>query len=80
MEGKSFNAGRSAVGPLSCCQLRKERSRAPLDYLHTVSPARGTNEMYFYTTRLLVFLAVTGGLAAAIVLSLSGELIARLFG
>ena len=39
----------------------------------------GTNEMY-YTTRLLVFLAVTGGLAAAIVLSLSGELIAHLFG
>jgi hypothetical protein len=35
--------------------------------------------MYFYTTRLLVFLAVTGGLAAAIVLLLSGELIARLF-
>ena len=34
----------------------------------------------YYTTRLLVFLAVTGGLAAAIVLSLSGEVIARLFG
>jgi hypothetical protein len=34
----------------------------------------------FYTTRLLVFLAVTGGLAAAIVLSLSGELITRLVG
>jgi hypothetical protein len=30
----------------------------------------------YYTTRLLVFLAVTGGLAAAIVLLLSGELIA----
>jgi len=29
---------------------------------------------------LLVFLAVTGGLAAAIGLSLSGELIAHLFG
>jgi len=27
----------------------------------------------YYTTRLLVFLAVTGGLTAAIVLSLSGE-------
>ena len=40
----------------------------------------GTNAMYFYTTKLLVFLAVTGGLAAAIVLSLSGELIAHLFG
>jgi hypothetical protein len=39
----------------------------------------GANTMYFYTTRLLVFLAVTGGLAAAIVLLLSGELIARLF-
>ena len=39
----------------------------------------GTNAMY-YTTRLLVFLAVTGGLTAAIVLSLSGELIAHLFG
>ena len=39
----------------------------------------GTNAMY-YTTRLLVFLAVTGGLAAAIVLSLSGELITRLLG
>jgi hypothetical protein len=35
--------------------------------------------MYFYTTRLLVFLAVTGGLAAAIVLSLFGELIAHVF-
>jgi len=34
----------------------------------------------FYTTRLLVFLAVTGGLTAAIVLSLSGELITHLFG
>jgi hypothetical protein len=33
----------------------------------------------YYTTGLLVFLAVTGGLAAAIVLLLSGELIARLF-
>jgi hypothetical protein len=33
----------------------------------------------YYTTRLLVFLAVTGGLAAAIVLLLSGELIARHF-
>ena len=31
-------------------------------------------------TRLLVFLAVTGGLTAAIVLSFSGELIVRLFG
>ena len=40
----------------------------------------GTNAMYFYTTRLLVFLAVTGGVAAAIVLSLSGELIAHVFG
>ena len=49
-------------------------------YLHTVSLVRGTNGMYFYTTRLLVFLAVTGGLAAAIVLSLSGELIAHVFG
>ena len=39
----------------------------------------GTNAMYFYTTRLLVFLAVTGGLAAAIALSLFGELIARVF-
>jgi len=39
----------------------------------------GKNEMYFYTTRLLVFLAVTGGLAAAIVLSLFGELIERVF-
>jgi hypothetical protein len=38
----------------------------------------GANAMY-YTTRLLVFLAVTGGLAAAIVLSLSGELIAHVF-
>jgi hypothetical protein len=36
--------------------------------------------MYFYTTRLLVFLAVTGGLAAAIVLLLSGELIAHVVG
>jgi hypothetical protein len=36
--------------------------------------------MYFYTTRLLVFLAVTGGLAAVIVLSFSGELITRIFG
>jgi hypothetical protein len=35
--------------------------------------------MYFYTTRLLLFLAVTGGLAAAIVLSLFGELIAHVF-
>jgi hypothetical protein len=34
----------------------------------------------YYTTRLLVFLAVTGGLTAAIVLSLSGELVARLVG
>ena len=34
----------------------------------------------YYTTRLLVFLAVTGGLAATIVLSLSGELITRLVG
>ena len=34
----------------------------------------------YYTTRLLVFLAVTGGLATAIVLSLSGELITRLVG
>ena len=34
----------------------------------------GANAMYFYTTRLLVFLAVTGGLTAAIVLLLSGEL------
>jgi hypothetical protein len=34
----------------------------------------------YYTTRLLVFLAVTGGLTAAIVLSLSGELITRLVG
>ena len=34
----------------------------------------------FLHTRLLVFLAVTGGLATAIVLSLSGELIAHLFG
>jgi len=33
----------------------------------------------YYTTRLLVFLAVTGGLAAAIALSLFGELIARVF-
>jgi len=40
----------------------------------------GANAMYFYTTRLLVFLAVTGGLAAAMVLTLSGELVARLFG
>ena len=39
----------------------------------------GTNAMY-YTTKLLAFLAVTGGLAAAIVLSLSGELIAHVFG
>jgi hypothetical protein len=39
----------------------------------------GDGHMY-YTTRLLVFLAVTGGLTAAIVLSLSGELITRLFG
>ena len=31
-------------------------------------------------TRLLVFLAVTGGLTAAIVLSLSGELVAHLIG
>ena len=38
----------------------------------------GTNTMY-YTTRLLVFLAVTGGLAAAIALLLSGELIAHVF-
>ena len=36
--------------------------------------------MYFYTTRLLIFLAVTGGLVATIVLSLSGELIAHVFG
>jgi hypothetical protein len=36
--------------------------------------------MYFYTTRLPVFLAVAGGLAGAIVLSLSGELIAHVFG
>jgi hypothetical protein len=28
MEGKSFNSGRSAGGPLGCCQLRKERLRA----------------------------------------------------
>jgi len=34
----------------------------------------------YYTTRLLVFLAVTGGLTAAIVLSLSGELVTRLVG
>ena len=34
----------------------------------------------YYTTRLLVFLAVTGGLTAAIVLSLSGELVTRLIG
>ena len=34
----------------------------------------------YYTTRLLVFLAVTGGLTVAIVLSLSGELITRLVG
>jgi hypothetical protein len=27
MEGKSFNAGRSADSPLCCCQLRKDRSR-----------------------------------------------------
>jgi hypothetical protein len=33
----------------------------------------------YYTTRLLVFLAVTGGLAAAIVLSLFGEPIAHVF-
>ena len=33
----------------------------------------------YYTTRLLVFLAVTGGLAAAIALSLFGEVIARVF-
>ena len=39
----------------------------------------GANAMY-YTTRLLVFLAVTGGLAAAIALLLSGELIAHVFG
>jgi len=25
MEGKSFNAGRSAGSPFSCCQLRKRR-------------------------------------------------------
>ena len=36
--------------------------------------------MYFYTTRLLLFLAVTGGLTVAIVLSLSGELIAHFSG
>ena len=33
----------------------------------------GANAMYFYTTRLVVFLAVTGGLAAVILLLLSGE-------
>jgi hypothetical protein len=38
----------------------------------------GANAMGF-TTRQLVFLAVTGGLVAAIVLLLSGELIAHLF-
>jgi len=42
----------------------------------------GANAMY-YTTRLLVFLTVTGGVAAAIVLSLFGAVIAggiNLFG
>ena len=51
----------------------RERPRYP-------SREFGTNSMYFYTTKLLAFLAVTGGLAAAIVLLLSGELIAHVFG
>ena len=69
MERKSFLAARDPGSRLSCCQLRKDRSR----------PTLGANAMYFYTTRLLVFLAVTGGLATAIVLLLSGELIAHVF-
>ena len=37
MEGKSFNAGRSAGGPLCCCQLRKDRSRPTLWFLASYS-------------------------------------------
>jgi hypothetical protein len=46
--------------------------------LHAADCARASLEQMqmFYTTRLLVSLAVTGGLAAAIVLWLFGELIA----
>ena len=69
MERKSFLAARDPGSRLSCCQLRKDRSR----------PTLGAIAMY-YTTRLLVFLAVTGGLTAAIVLSLSDELITHVFG
>ena len=48
-----------------------------ISYLpHGIPRAKcGTNEMY-YTTRLLVFIVVAGGLATAIVLWLLGELIA----
>ena len=50
---------------------------------NTKSDARVWNNAMYYTTRLLAFLAVTGGVAAAIVLSLFGAVIAggiNLFG